>query len=182
MSKTKRVLLTALALLSAAANAAPQPDSGTLSDGSGPLQFVGGPFNVPNLASDSIYLGDPPDQPHEVLVCKRRARNCDRFALAVALSDQLRAGVAKQKQVLRFSVEVHEQQPLPMVKPDFHLYLFDAQGNQLGRSSFGTEDAEEVHLELPLTSIPDGSYTAIVTGYNGLGATYSAEIGVGIAE
>lgn len=178
----KRFLLTTLALLSAAAIAAPQPTSGTFGDATGPLSFDGGPFYVPNPASDSVYLADPPDQPHEVLVCKKRIRNCDRFALTVALSENLRASAVEQKQFLNFSLHVQEQQPLPVVKPEFHFYLFDASGKELARSDFGADRSPEYHFDLPLKSVPNGSYTVIVTGYNGLGARYFADIGLGAGE
>lgn len=178
----KRFLLPALALCSATALANPQPESGTFADATGTLAFAGGPFYVPNLASDELYLADPPDQPHHVLVCKRKAMNCDRFALAVDLSDTFRRTATLRKQVLRFSLEVHEQQPLPLVKPDFHFYLFDAKGTEMARSEFGASDSLEYHFELPLDAVPNGRYTVVATGYNGMGASYSAEIGLGAAE
>ena len=172
----KRFLLTSLAFLSAAAIAAPQPSGGTLSEASGPLSFVGGPFYAPNLASDGLYLGSSEPQP--LLVCKKQAMNCDRFALGVNLTEASRQDAAVQKQVLSFSLEVQEQPPLPVVKPEFHLYLLDASGKQLARSEPGMQSSPSYHFSLPLQSVPNGRYTVIVTGYNGLGASYSVEIGL----
>jgi hypothetical protein len=182
MSKMRGFLLAALTLLSAAAAAAPQPESGTFNGVTGPIHFVGGPFVVPNPASDSIYLADPPDQPHRVLVCRKRAMNCDRFALTIALPESLRAYALQQGQVLRVDLTVQEQQPLPLVKPDFHLYVFDAEGTELAHSDFGLPDSLEIRIDLPLETVPNGDYKVIVTGYNGLGARYSTRIGLGMAE
>jgi len=178
----KRYLLLTLALCSAAAIAAPQPHGGTLGDGSGQLGFVGGPFYVPNVTSDAVYLGDPPDQPRQLLVCKRNTMNCDRFALTVNLSDSARQIAAAQGQVLTLALDVQEQQPLTVVKPEFHLYLIDANGQHLGRSDQAFLGATSYRLDVPLRSVPNGRYTVVVTGYNGLGATYAATVGLGAAE
>lgn len=177
----KQLLLATLALFSAAISAAPQPNSGTLNETTGALTFKGGPFIVSNPASDRVYLGDSEGRP--VLVCEKEAMNCDRFALTVKLPEKFRENAVRQKQVLRFQLSVQERQPLPLVKPEFHLYVFDASGKELGQSTDSAlNSALEEHLDLPLKSVANGSYTVVVTGYNGLGASYSAGVGLGPSE
>ncbi len=177
----KSLLLMALAFSSAAAIAAPQPSKGTLNEGSGPLSFTGGPFTAANPTSDRVYLGDAKGR--TVLMCTEAAMNCDRYALTVDLSKKFRQSAANKKQVLRISLNVQERQPLPLVKPDFHIYVFDARGTELGRNDSSVlQGSVDAHLDLPLTTVPNGAYTVTVTGYNGLGASYSAAVEYGIGE
>lgn len=177
----KPLLLMALVLSSAAASAAPQPSKGTLHEGSGSLSFTGGPFTAPNPTSDRVYLGDT--EGRSILMCEEAAVNCDRYALTVDLPERFRQSAANKKQVLRISLSVQEQQPLPLMKPNFHIYVFDARGTELGRSEFSSfQGSVDAHLDLPLTAVPNGGYTVTVTGYNGLGASYSAAVDLGNHE
>jgi len=108
--------------------------------------------------------------------------NCDRFALTVDLTNTFRHTATLQKQHLHFSLVVDEQQPLPLVKPEFHFYLFDANGTELGRSEFGASKSLDYRFKVPLHVVPNGRYTVVTTGYNGLGARYSATVWLGPAE
>ena len=176
----KPILLMALALSSAAVIAAPQPSKGTLNEGSGSLSFTGGPFIAPNPSSDEVYLGDA--EGRSTLMCKKASMNCDRYALTVDLSAGFRQGAAAQKQVLRIALNIQERQPLTLVKPDFHIYVFDASGTELAKSGFGPDASLDTHLDLPLAAVPNGSYIVTVTGYNGLGASYAAAVELAPSE
>lgn len=173
----KRIaLLVPFLLFGAAAQAEPTPASGELTDTSGPLQFAGGPFVVPNPSSDSIYLGgtEPADTP---VICNSSLMNCDVYALSVSVPDAYRNSEAASNSVARVVINFSAMQADTINLTTFEAYLYDADETELARSDddfAGTDHS--TGFELPLSALPNGHYQLRVTANRGLGGSYTAEV------
>ena len=149
--RSRALRLTALGALLAAgltvgsADAA-TPTEGSLSDGSAPVTWSGGPFVVPNATGAAL---DQPD-------CTAPT-SCDDFTLHVSTP----AGFGTDH-VLTVKVAWAN------TAADFDVYVLDAQGNVVGTAA-SSADPEQVIL--PPTT---GDYTVRVVPFAPLGESYDA--------
>lgn len=175
----KFLLASLIGVTASVSNAAPFPDRGTIDESASAVAFSGGPFRSPNPSTDRYYLGSTEPQQITPILCKKAAKNCDRYALSVVFSAPFREVATDEHQVLRFAVvgSEAEAKPKPLLKPTFDIFLFDGNGTQIARSAYDSDAAaDEGYFDLPVDQVPNGQYTVIVTAYDAMGASYTAEV------
>lgn len=161
----KSLIVLALAALAAPAFAT-TPESGEITEASGPQTFTGGPYFLPTpggiLAGSGVECEIP--------------ETCDEYALTVTIADEFRDDEANKKEVVQIVMT-----PTPLESniggaADIDLYLLDGNGNEVGSSTSPT--ATEV-ISVPLTVLKNGGYTVrLITGIP-LGTSETVEIRIG---
>jgi archaellum component FlaF (FlaF/FlaG flagellin family) len=122
------------------------PNSGTLSGTSGPVNWSGGPFLVPNTTGTALGAPD----------CTA-PQSCDDFTLTVSTP----AGTGDTENLTI-------KTSWPNASADFDVYVFDAAGNQVGVSA-SSADPETVVM-----APTSGTYTVRVVPFLPLGQSYTA--------
>ncbi len=128
--------------LSRAAN----PSSGTLTPTSGPLTYTAGPFAGANVSAQALGLPD----------CTA-PMSCDTFTLTVDAATQAATR------------EVQVQIAWDLAAADFDLYVLDATGTVLVKSSASGNDPETAIFEIPLTPT---TYQVLVAPFNPIGQSF----------
>lgn len=159
------LIVLALAALAVPAFAT-TPESGELTEASGPQTFTGGPYFLPTpggiLAGSGVECEIP--------------ETCDEYALTVTIADEFRDDEANKKEVVQIVMTPTPIEPNVGGAADIDLYLLDANGNEVGSSTSAT--ATEV-ISVPLTVLKNGSYTVrLITGIP-LGTSETVEIRIG---
>ncbi len=167
-----RRLLPAVLLSACAPLWAATPASGELTDVSGPIDFSGGPFVIPNPTSDTHGLA-----PQTPLVCEPALMNCDTFALKIAIPDKYRKDEKNKKELIQIDLQFKAAAAPLDGQADFELYLLDSAGNEVASQTSGAGIQELISL--PLSTLKDGDYTIQVVAYNPLGGSYSCEARLG---
>jgi hypothetical protein len=126
------VVLAVLCLGFVSRPRAADPSSGTISPGSGPLVYTGGPFDFTNMTA----VPATPAAPGQPPVCLDPLLPCDDFALTVTVTpgDPTVYFLRVDLQFLNTS-------------SDFDLYLFDSSGTMLKDSTGTTGEQEAVQVQ-----------------------------------
>jgi Big-like domain-containing protein len=142
-------LALALGLLAGLSRAA-NPATGTITPTSGPLTYTAGPFAAANPSAQAFGLPD----------CTA-PMSCDTFTLIVDA-----ASVAATR-------EVQVQIQWDVANADFDLYVLDASGSTLIKSSASSNDPETALFEIPATAT---TYQILVAPFNPLGQSFRGTV------
>lgn len=132
-----RAGLAALLGLAATAVAAAEPESGTLTDTSGPLQYTAGPFYVPNPTPDLSLAGEEP-------ICEPQLQNCDVYTLTVSLPENYADEHPDDTILIR--VGWTQIVASPDDQPDFDVYLYSADGTLISDAGATSTNPEQIRL------------------------------------
>jgi hypothetical protein len=125
---------------------AANPVAGTLTPASGPLSWTAGPFAAPNVTAQALGLPD----------CTA-PMSCDSFTLTV---DAASAAATREVQV---------QIAWDLPNADFDLYVLDATGTTLVKSSASSNDPETALFEIAPAAT---TYRILVAPFNPLGQSF----------